>query len=53
MILALLAIQGIGLVLVGFFAGFVISDYTRPRERRSRVQASAEDGAKPTEGKAI
>ena len=29
MILALLVIQGIGLVLLGAFAGFVISDLTR------------------------
>lgn len=42
MILALLVIQGIGLVLLGAFAGFVISDLTRD-------QPSAEDGGEPRE----
>ena len=40
MILAMLAEQWIGLVLVIAFAGFVISDLTRD-------QPSAEDGGKP------
>jgi hypothetical protein len=36
MVIALLVEQGIGLVLVGVFVGAVISDLTRPRERRRR-----------------
>jgi hypothetical protein len=50
-VIAFLVEQGIGLVLLGVFVGAVVSDLTRPRERASRVQPSAEDGGEPAKGK--
>jgi hypothetical protein len=45
--------QMIGMALLGFFAGWVCADAARPRPRRRRVQAGAEDPAKPKKAREV